>query len=106
TNDSDPDGDALAASLVTEPTNGTLTLWNNGAFVYTPDAGFHGNDQFRYRASDPSGAYADATVFITVDPVNRPPVAEDASGTIDEDNLLRGQLVATDPDDNPLTFQL
>ena len=33
------DGDALTASLVSGPTSGTLTLGDNGSFVYTPAAG-------------------------------------------------------------------
>ncbi len=37
-NDVDADGDSLTAVLVTNPTNGTLTLNDNGSFVYVPDS--------------------------------------------------------------------
>jgi VCBS repeat-containing protein len=37
-NDSDPDGDALTAALVSGPAHGTLTLNRDGSFSYTPAA--------------------------------------------------------------------
>ena len=51
-NDNDLDGDALTASLVSGPSNGTLTLNADGSFTYTPDDGFSGVDFFTYEASD------------------------------------------------------
>ncbi|MDP9387074.1 MAG: Ig-like domain-containing protein [Actinomycetota bacterium] len=87
-NDSDPDGDALTASLGTAPANGTVMLNPNGSFTYTPNAGFNGVDSFTYRASDPSGASDTATVSITVNAVNDAPVAVDDAYTTAEDTLL------------------
>ena len=51
-NDTDADGDALTAAVVTQPANGTLTLNPNGSFTYTPNAGFTGTDTFTYVAND------------------------------------------------------
>ncbi|HSG24548.1 MAG TPA: S8 family serine peptidase, partial [Anaerolineales bacterium] len=51
-NDSDLNGDALTASLVTGPSNGTLTLNSDGSFTYTPDSNFNGSDSFTYQAND------------------------------------------------------
>jgi PKD repeat protein len=66
-NDSDPDGDALTAVLVSGPARGTLVLQPSGAFAYTPPAGFTGTTTFAYRASDGRGASsASAVVAITV----------------------------------------
>ena len=42
TNDSDPDGNPLSASLVSGPSHGTLSLLGTGAFTYTPAANYHG----------------------------------------------------------------
>jgi len=65
-NDSDPDGDALAVSLVIGPANGTLVLNSDGSFDYTPNAGFSGVDSFDYEACD-SGPLCDiATVWLEV----------------------------------------
>ena len=36
-NDSDPEGDALTAVKVTNPSRGTVTLNANGTFLYTHD---------------------------------------------------------------------
>ncbi|MCS7240994.1 MAG: cadherin-like domain-containing protein, partial [Candidatus Bipolaricaulota bacterium] len=57
-NDSDPDGDALTAELVSGPAQGTLTLNPNGSFTYTPPANWTGTTTFTYRAKDTSGAYS------------------------------------------------
>jgi len=51
-NDSDPDNEPLHALLVTAPAHGTLTLQDDGSFVYVPDAEFQGVDSFRYAACD------------------------------------------------------
>ncbi|WP_291298334.1 Ig-like domain-containing protein [Elioraea sp.] len=73
-NDSDPDGDALTAALVAGPNNGTLALAANGSFVYTPNAGYFGPDQFTYRANDGEFDSNVATVTITVQGTNTAPV--------------------------------
>jgi hypothetical protein len=51
-NDSDVDGDALSAILVSPPANGELTLNSDGSFTYTPEPGFVGLITFTYRAFD------------------------------------------------------
>ena len=51
-NDSDVDGDALTAVLVSGPAHGTLTLNANGSFTYTPAANYNGPDSFTYKAND------------------------------------------------------
>lgn len=74
-NDTDPNGDTLTASVVTNPSHGTLSLAANGSFIYTPNANYSGTDSFTYRASDGSLTSGTATVTITVSPVNDAPVA-------------------------------
>ena len=51
-NDTDPDNNSLSASVVTQPTHGTLILNSNGSFTYTPAANYTGTDSFTYRACD------------------------------------------------------
>ena len=66
-NDSDPEDDALMAQVITRPAHGTLLLAADGAYRYTPVAGFSGTDTFTYRARDDGGAAsAPATVTIVV----------------------------------------
>ncbi len=76
-NDSDPNGDALQAALVTAPARGTLALHADGSFIYTPTANLNGPDAFTYRAGDGTLWSDPATVSITVEPVNDPPAAVD-----------------------------
>ncbi|HVK08484.1 MAG TPA: Ig-like domain-containing protein, partial [Gemmataceae bacterium] len=91
--DTDVEGSPLTAAVVTNPTNGTLTLNSNGSFTYTPNANFNGTDSFTYRASDGTTNSNTATVTLTVNAVNDPPVADNDSYATDEDV----QLVVTAP---------
>ncbi|MGV0795065.1 Ig-like domain-containing protein, partial [Mycolicibacterium sp. XJ1819] len=92
-NDSDADGTALTVDLVDGPANGTLTLNQDGSFVYKPDEDFAGTDTFTYVASDGQLSSNEAVVTITVTAVNDSPLALDDSYEVDED----GELTVTGP---------
>ncbi|MHB1038697.1 MAG: tandem-95 repeat protein, partial [Pirellulales bacterium] len=83
-NDVDSQGDVLSAVLVERPVHGTLAMYANGGFLYTPDATFTGSDSFCYRAND---GILDSNVA-TVTIVNLRPVAEDDSYEAVEDETL------------------
>jgi hypothetical protein len=88
-NDTDVDGDALTASVVSAPANGTVTLDTaTGAFVYTPAANFNGTDSFTYQANDGTADSNVATVTLTVTPINDAPVAANDSYTTIENTAL------------------
>ena len=71
-NDTDPNGEALTASLQTPPAAGAVQIFADGAFIYTPAANFNGTDSFTYRVSD--GVLSSvATVSFNVLPVNDAP---------------------------------
>ncbi|HMD54107.1 MAG TPA: Ig-like domain-containing protein, partial [Phycisphaerae bacterium] len=57
---------SLAATLVTGPANGTLTLNADGSFIYTPTNNFTGADGFTYQAISDSLTSGVATVVISV----------------------------------------
>ncbi|HFC11965.1 MAG TPA: tandem-95 repeat protein, partial [Anaerolineae bacterium] len=65
-NDSDPDGTALSAELVSFPVNGFITLNANGTFFYAPETDFVGVDTFTYRAGDGELWSDPAVVTVTV----------------------------------------
>jgi len=65
-NDTDANGDSLSAVLIAGPAHGTLALSSNGAFTYTPAAGYTGPDSFQYQASDGALLSNTATVTLTV----------------------------------------
>ena len=102
-NDSDLDGDTLTVNMtpVSPPANGTVSLNANGTFTYTPNANFNGTDSFIYEVSDGNGGTAEATVNISVIPVNDAPVAVDDNFTTDEDttlNVVTGGILDNDSD--------
>lgn len=86
-NDSDIDGDTLTASVVTGPTNGNVTMAEDGSFLYTPNAGFAGTDTFTYAAGDGTEA-ATAVVTITVNDVVQPPLTHGDAYNVAEDMAL------------------
>jgi len=67
-NDTDENFDNLTAELVQDVSHGTLTLDANGAFEYTPDFEFVGQDWFVYHANDGQTCSNDANVIISVYP--------------------------------------
>ncbi|HTO82192.1 MAG TPA: tandem-95 repeat protein, partial [Methylomirabilota bacterium] len=97
-NDTDVDGDALTATLVTGPGHGTLVFNADGTFTYTPALNFNGADKFTYVANDGTANGNVATVNITVTPVNDPPVAKNDSVTTAEDTAVKGAVLANDTD--------
>ncbi|MBL8788063.1 MAG: tandem-95 repeat protein, partial [Deltaproteobacteria bacterium] len=83
-NDTEPDGQAMTVTAVTQPQNGSVTLVN-GVVRFTPNADFSGQTSFGYTVSDALGKTASATVNVTVTPVNDPPVAVNDTLTVAED---------------------
>ncbi len=65
-NDTDADGDPLTATVVSNPGNGLLMLQPNGAFTYTPDGSFYGDDSFSYQANDGTADSNVTVVSLTV----------------------------------------
>ena len=111
TNDTDPENDLLTAVLVGGVSHGNLIFYGNGSFKYTPNNGFVGSDSFTYRAYDGTVVSNIATVYITIIPVNDPPVANDDYYSVNEDTTLNvvapGVLANdTDPENDPLTAVL
>jgi len=111
-NDTDLDGALVPSSVAigTPPSNGSVSINAiTGAITYTPNANWNGTDSFTYQVCDngtPLPAQCDnATVTVTVTPVNDPPVAnDDNGGTIAEDSP--GTTISilpndTDADGNP-----
>jgi VCBS repeat-containing protein len=116
----DVDGDALTFSVVTGPAHGSLgsiaapsclTGSCTADVTYTPDANYHGPDSFTFKVNDGSADSAPATVNVTVNSVNDPPVATNDSYSTNEDTQL---VVAapgvlgndSDVDSDPLTTVL
>ena len=101
---SDPEGDVLTFTVLTSPTNGTLS----GAapnLTYTPDTGFSGGDTFTFKVNDGTTNSNSATVALSVLPgSNIAPVAypQTVNGTEDISSSIT--LSATDDNLDALTY--
>jgi hypothetical protein len=114
-NDTDPTFDPLNAILVTDASNGSLTLNADGSFSYTPNADFSGTDSFTYKANDGTNDsnVATATIFVRAindAPINNLPAPE--TTTQDADLVLStggGNAISISDDDagsNPVQVTL
>jgi filamentous hemagglutinin family protein len=65
-------------SWSSETPHGTLTIAENGDYVYTPNEGFVGQDRFTYKAVTDKGVETDL-VEVTIDVINELPVANPGS---------------------------
>ena len=65
-NDSDPDGDPLTVTNLTQPADGAVALNGNDTVTYTPNVGFTGIDSFSYTANDGTSDSNVASVRVTV----------------------------------------
>jgi VCBS repeat-containing protein len=104
------EGQTLSAIKVTEPAHGTVDLNSDGSYSYTADSGYGGPDSFTYKANDGVDDSATKTVSITVNATNSTPIANDDTGSTNEDTPLTVAapgVLANDPADadgpNPRT---
>ena len=84
----DPEGDAVTYSIVTDASNGTTSVSDN-TVTYTPSADFNGTDSFTFNANDGNLTGNTSTVTITINAVNDAPTAGDQSDTFNEDDTSR-----------------
>jgi len=99
-NDTDAEsGNNLSVTIVDLPVNGTLTIDQNGLFVYTHDGSANLSDTITYRVTDAGGAVSNlGTVLINGPPANTPPVAADDNAMVDEGDQVSINVVGNDTD--------
>jgi VCBS repeat-containing protein len=107
-NDSDLDvGDTLTVTSVdTSGTVGAVTAWNaDGSFTYNPNgqfeylqAGGSTTDSFTYMVSDGYSGNDTATVTVTVNGLNDPPVAVNDSAVTKKDTPVIIDVLSNDSD--------
>ena len=103
---SDVEADSLDYILVTEPSQGTVELINRVA-SYQPETNYYGPDSFTFQVKEDTedGLESNiATVSITVETVNDPPVAVGQNLTTDEDTAIAIILDGTDIEGSTLTY--
>lgn len=104
----DPDGNPLIFTIVSNGSLGTATITNaaQGRYTYVPAPNANGTDAFTFLASDGSNVSNIATVVVTIAPVNDAPMAADSAVTTVVNTPVTGTLVATDIDGDTLTFSI
>lgn len=108
TNDNDADGNLNPSSAITltDPSHCTVVNDGDGMFTYIPDAEYNGADSFTYEICDTDGLCDTATVAITVNPVNDPPVAsvDLAEQTVQYSDGISPVTISASDIDSPLTL--
>jgi gliding motility-associated-like protein len=83
-------------TLVSQPKDGKVVMSIAGSYTYTPNDGFNGTDTFTYKLCDANGDCDEATVSVTVLPVNDVPVAEDDQFNLNLDGVLNESVAEND----------
>lgn len=104
-NDTDPEGDDLTIGDTSPPDHGTLETLDDRTLLYSHDNSEFETDSFQYTIGDGQGGVAQATVAITIIPVNNPPTASSQDVTVGCDPAVL-VLSGTDPDGDPLGFAI
>ena len=104
-NDLDGFGQPLTIIDVENPLNGTTRI-EGTAVVYTPETDFVGTDSFEYTIREQNGGTASATVTITIELANTPPIAQDDFLLTNMTDTVVVDVLANDSDPNgdPLTI--
>jgi len=92
-NDTDAEGTVSISGIDTTGTLGSVTNNGDGTVTYDPNGAFENKgaedaptDTFTYTVSDGHGGTDAATVTVTVNGINDPPVAADDSPSVSEDS--------------------
>lgn len=96
-NDSDPNGDSLTITAVSQGAKGSVAI-ANGQVRYTPNATATGTDSFTYTVSDGKGGTSTATVWLEFDWLNAPPVAQNDTASTRTNTPVSIRVLANDTD--------
>ena len=104
----DVDSAALTFSIVDQPLSGDVRLDDpaTGAFTYTPDPDFNGQDTFTFKVSDGQLESSTVSVSVTVDPANDAPSALASSLNVTEETPRLATLQGADIDGDALTYTI
>lgn len=96
-NDTDVDGDTLTIVAVTQSANGTASI--SGTWVsFAPAANFNGGTSFTYTIRDSGGLESTASVYVSVTPVNDPPMAGPDTAATTKNTPVTVSVLANDTD--------
>lgn len=108
----DLDGDALTYTIISGPTQGSISSClnetNNLNCTYTPASNYFGSDSFTFHAYDGFNYSSPQTVSLTINPVNDRPIIDiTQSLTTNEDAAVSFTLnEATDVENDDLSYDI
>jgi len=89
------EGASIPVSSITQPSNGTASLNNDGTIVtYTPNQDFNGVDSFTYTSENGSTG----TISLTVTAVNDITIIHNDTAVMDQDTSINIDVLANDTD--------
>ncbi|MCR6642064.1 MAG: Ig-like domain-containing protein [Sporocytophaga sp.] len=100
----DAEEDNLTFEIVGQPLLGSVSLTEDGSFIYTSASAGSGTDLFTFRAHDGYGYSNLGEVFINL--LNAAPVAQSEHITTRENVEVSGNLTASDAENGIITFNL
>ena len=83
-------------SVVQAPAHGAVTMNPDGTYTYTPESNYNGNDGFIYKVCDGEGDCDEASVSLTVLPVDDFPIANDDQVSFHIDDVLNDWVTDND----------
>ncbi|MBK9461013.1 MAG: tandem-95 repeat protein [Sphingobacteriales bacterium] len=111
-NDSDPEGQALTTTIVTQPLNGSAVLVGN-SIKYIPNPGFSGADVLTYSICEPASGGCNATTLCSTALVNltvnnQPPIANNDTKNVNacQPTYIDVLVNDSDPENGPLTVSV
>ncbi|MGH9279592.1 MAG: Ig-like domain-containing protein [Acidimicrobiales bacterium] len=97
-NDAGPHGAPLHVDGVSPAPHGSVSITPDDRLIYVPHADYSGADTFVYSVTDGNGGSDQATVTITVSPVNDEPRARDDTTDVVQGGTATVAVLANDTD--------
>lgn len=98
--------DELSFEIVTEPTNGTISVSSTGEVIYQPEDNFNGTDIFTVKVTDQYGGESEKSILITIFSANDVPVAESLTTSVNHNDTISNRLATTDVDGDVLEYSV
>jgi len=98
--DSNGAGDSLITTIAIMPLHGTATVVNDNSVSYTPILNYFGLDTIIYQVCDTANLCDNDTIFLTIEEINKAPVANSDFDTLavnSTNNIIAVQANDTDP---------
>ncbi len=110
TNDQEVENQLITSSLVSNVSDGNLSLNPDGSFIYLPNSNYYGVDSFNYESCDDDSPPMCAleTVLIDVQPINDLPIVRSDTLETDEGVQVSGNASTNDYDveTSPMSYTL